>query len=67
MVADLDHFRWCRYHYLHNWQGGIPENGKNKDPRHRIHRDLRPYKELGEADREKDRENIRVLMDLDLF
>lgn len=66
-LAELEHIRWCRYHYLHNWQGGIPENGKNKDPRHRIHRDLRPYKELGEADREKDRENIRVLMDLDLF
>lgn len=62
LLSELEHIRWCRYHYLNNWQYGIPDHGKTKDPVRRIHKDLRPYAELSEAVKEKDRENIRVLL-----
>lgn len=64
-LAELEHIRWCRYHYLNNWKYGVPENGKNKDARRRIHKDLRPYKCLADTEKEKDRENIRILLQLD--
>lgn len=59
--AELEHIRWCRYHYLNNWKHGIPANGKNKDKSLRIHKDLIPYCELTDEEKEKDRENIRIL------
>lgn len=61
-MAELEHIRWCRYHYLNNWRYGIPANGKNKDKKARLHEDLVPYRTLSEADKEKDRENIRILL-----
>jgi hypothetical protein len=64
-LAELEHIRWCRYHYLQNWRYGIPENGKAKDGVRRIHSALRPYGQLPDSEREKDRENIRVLLQLD--
>lgn len=64
MLSELEHIRWCRYHYLNNWKYGIPENGKNKDKKQQIHKDLVPYDGLSEADKEKDRENVRILMKL---
>ena len=64
-LAELEHIRWCRYHYLNNWQYGIPENGKNKDPHRRIHTMLIPYDHLTDAEKEKDRENVRILFALD--
>lgn len=66
VLAELEHIRWCRYHYLNNWQYGIPENGKNKDKNKRIHTDLIPYDRLSEEDKEKDRENIRILLSIKL-
>ena len=62
LLSELEHIRWCRYHYLNNWKYGNPDNGKAKDPVRQIHKDLRPYAELSEAEKEKDRENIRVLL-----
>ncbi len=62
LLAELEHIRWCRYHSLNNWTFGRPENGKRKDPVRRIHTDLLPYGDLTEAEREKDRENIRILL-----
>lgn len=64
-LAELEHIRWCRYHYLNNWVYGIPENGKNKDADKRVHRSLLPYTELSDSEKEKDRENIRILLSLD--
>lgn len=61
-LAELEHIRWNRYHYLNNWKYGIPENGKNKDAVKRIHKDLIPFSELTEAEKDKDAENIRVLL-----
>lgn len=62
LLAHLEHIRWCRYHWLNNWRYGIPDNGKRKDAARRIHMDLVPYGQLTEADKEKDRENIRILL-----
>lgn len=64
-LAELEHIRWCRFHWLNNWTLGEPENGANKDLTRRIHRLLIPYEQLAEEHREKDRENIRVLLALD--
>lgn len=64
LLANLEHMRWCRYHYLNNWRPGTPENGRRKDPARRIHMDLIPYAALDEGEKEKDRENIRVLLSL---
>ena len=65
LLAQLEHMRWCRYHYLNNWAFGQPENGKRKDPRLRLHADLVPYENLTDAEREKDRENIRILLSVE--
>ena len=65
LLAELEHIRWCRYHFLNNWQYGQPENGKAKDPGKRIHRCMVDYGQISEQDREKDRENIRILLALD--
>lgn len=64
LLSELEHIRWCRYHYLNNWTYGIPENGKRKDPVLKIHADLVPYSELTEGEKEKDRENIRILLSM---
>ena len=60
-LAELEHIRWCRYHYLNNWQRGISPDGKVKNKILRIHKDLIPYADLSEGEKEKDRENIRIL------
>lgn len=65
LLAHLEHIRWCRYHYLNNWQQGIPENGKRKDPAKRIHADLVPYEDLSDEEKQKDRDNILVLLSVD--
>lgn len=62
LLAELKHIRWCRYHYLNNWQFGIPADGKQKDPHLRLHISLIPYAELTDAEKEMDRENIRILL-----
>lgn len=54
-LAELEHIRWCRFHHLNYWSYGIPENGKNKDEVHKIHKCLCGYSELAEADKDKDR------------
>lgn len=64
LLGELEHIRWCRYHYLNNWKYGMPTNGKAKDPQNRIHSCLVPYGNLSEAEKEKDRENVRMLMEL---
>lgn len=65
LFSELEHIRWCRYHYLNNWQLGTPANGKAKDAQARIHVSLIPYADLVESEKEKDRENVRMLFSLD--
>lgn len=64
LLGELEHIRWCRYHYLSNWSLGTPENGKAKDFEKRIHIDLIPYSDLPEENKEKDKGNIRILMSI---
>lgn len=64
LLSELEHIRWCRYHYLNNWQYGIPANGKRKDPSKRIHSDLVTYEALTEPEKQKDRDNIDVLFSI---
>lgn len=59
-LAQLEHIRWCRFHYLYHWKYGVPENGAGKDPVRRIHKDLVPYEELNDTEKEKDLETIRM-------
>ena len=63
-LAELEHERWCRYHYLNNWTYGTPADGAGKDPALRIHSDLIPYAALTDAEKKKDFENIEVLMSI---
>lgn len=67
LLSELEHIRWCRYHYLNNWKHGTLEHGARKDPVRRIHADLIPYAQLTEGEKEKDRENIRTLLSLESY
>ncbi|AMJ41434.1 hypothetical protein [Anaerotignum propionicum] len=49
-LSELEHIRWCRYHYLHNWSY---RPGK-KDSIHQTHCDLQLYKDLSHEARIKD-------------
>jgi hypothetical protein len=58
LLAELEHIRWCRYHYLHNWVRGP------KDKKRRIHHCLVDYAELPESEKQKDRDNILMTFGL---
>lgn len=60
--AELEHIRWCRYHFINGWKYGIPENGKNKDMDKKIHICLCPYMELPEEEKVKDRQAIEEVL-----
>ena len=64
-LAELEHMRWCRFHWLNNWRYGPEVGGKAKDPDKRTHYDLRPFKDLPDSERQKDRDTVGVLMGLD--
>ena len=66
VLTELEHMRWCRFHYLNNWKYGIPENGKNKDAQKRIHKCLVPFSELDEDEKKKDTANILMLLSIEL-
>lgn len=59
-IAELEHIRWCRYHYLHNWKYA-PET----DSGSRVHNCLIPFSQLSEAEKAKDVEAIRSKMQED--
>lgn len=63
--AELEHIRWCRFLYLNYWEYGVPENGENSDNEKRIHKDLIPYKELSETEKEKDRDIVKQGMNFE--
>ncbi len=50
-MAELEHLRWCRFHYMYNWR-----YGEKTDKGAHLHCCLVPYKELSEAEKIKDRE-----------
>ncbi|MBR3766799.1 MAG: hypothetical protein IKL10_00985 [Clostridia bacterium] len=59
-LAEMEHIRWCRFHFLHHWKEGTTENGK-KDSINKIHPCLVPFDELSEPNKQKDFEAIEVL------
>lgn len=56
-IAELEHIRWCRYHYLHNWK-----YAPQTDPAKRVHNCLIPFADLSEEEKVKDVEAIRSKM-----
>lgn len=56
-IAELEHIRWCRYHYIHNWKYG-PDTNSGK----RIHNCLIPFSELSDEEKLKDIEAIKSRM-----
>ena len=64
-LAELEHHRWNRYHYLNNWKFGAGPDGK-KNERERIHPLLIPYRGLDNENRRKDMSNLMTLFNLKL-
>lgn len=57
-LAELEHIRWCRYHYLSNWKYA-PETDKSR----RLHNCLIPFADLSEEEKRKDIEAIAAKKD----
>lgn len=53
-ITELEHIRWCRYHYINNWKYGEVRNDSE-----RIHNCLIPFSELSEEEKLKDIEAIK--------
>lgn len=63
-LGELEHIRWCRYHYINHWRFGETQNGR-KDVKNKIHPCLKPFCELSEGDKNKDIEGIETLLSLE--
>lgn len=63
-LAELEHIRWCRFHFLNYYVFGVPDNGKKKDEKRRIHKELVPYDQLEDAEKIKDIEAIEIMRKL---
>lgn len=50
ILTELEHIRWCRYHYINNWV-----LGKTKDKIARTHPCLVPFEALSQEEIDKDR------------
>ncbi len=62
-AGELEHIRWCRFHYLYHWEYGANEAGK-KDPVRKLHPCLVEYDKLKDGDKVKDIDSIRVLAEV---
>ena len=60
-MAEMEHIRWCRYHYLNHWKYA---QIKKKDVENKLHQCLIPFAELSDIDKKKDKETIEVLLGL---
>lgn len=49
-TQELEHIRWCRYHFLNGWKYVEGQH----DKRNKIHRDLIPYAKLPSHEQRKD-------------
>lgn len=58
-LPELEHIRWCRFHSINYWEYG---DVTKKDKKARIHPDLTSYSNLEDAEKEKDIENIEVIL-----
>lgn len=59
-LAELEHIRWCRFHYLNYWKNGVVSTGASKDAKKRIHTCLIPYDMLSEEEKSKDKNIIKT-------
>jgi len=58
-LAKLEHIRWCRFHWLHNWRyDSLPGEDRHKDAQRRLHRHLVPYEQLEEEVKDYDRHSV---------
>ena len=58
-LTELEHIRWCRFHYGYHWS-----YGKIKDKIKRTHPCLIPFNELSLKEINKDRENVILALSL---
>jgi hypothetical protein len=56
-LAELEHIRWCRFHWLNNWS-----YAEKRDNSRKKHNMLIPYSELSEEEKQKDRDNVVMLL-----
>lgn len=69
MLAEIEHLRWSRYHYVNHWRMGKKEDmpfGNDgvqlgKDKRRRLHTCLVPFAELSEPVVDQDKNSIREM------
>ena len=59
-LAEMEHIRWCRFHFLNHWKYGMDENGK-KDKKNKLHPSLIPFDDLSQEEKEKDISAIQAL------
>lgn len=53
-LAELEHIRWCRFHYLNYWKhSDIRDNDK------RLHPSLKPFGELSTEEKQKDIDAVK--------
>lgn len=57
-LTKLEHIRWCRFHFLNNWQ-----YSPVRDNSQRLHPCLRPFNELSPDEQQKDTENVLLAID----
>mgnify|MGYP003309748880 FL=1 len=57
MLAEMEHIRWSRYHYVNHWHYADVRNDDK-----RLHHLLKPYAELPEQEKKKDKDAFRVLL-----
>lgn len=62
-VCELEHIRWCRFHLLNQWKYGETSDGR-RDNKNRIHPYLTAYHKLSADERLKDRETVKMMMEL---
>jgi hypothetical protein len=63
-LAQCEHLRWMAFHLMSGWRVDELSLPRDQWQRQKIHPNLVPYSELSEADREKDRINIRTAIQI---
>ncbi len=63
-LCEMEHIRWCRYHYLNHWHYGETADGK-KDEVNKKHPCLKPFGALTPDTRMKDKDGIDTLLNLE--
>ena len=58
LLAEMEHIRWSRYHYVNHWHYAAETRNDDK----RLHPMLIPYAELSGAEKKKDKDAFKVLL-----